>query len=74
MRQVVFVSLWDTDAVGERRHLVVVMEELAAQQGFKIVDKEAQPIADQWRFVIEAQSPPTWPSFVRVANPWGWRA
>lgn len=73
------MSASDTSAV--REHLVydlmggpdehpqLVMRQLSASLGFKLLGATPQSIADQWWFWIEREEPIEWPLYLRCA-PW----
>jgi hypothetical protein len=64
-----FYDLIEACEYGEKRHPVVVMEELAKKYGFKILDRVPQSLFDGWDFWIEFEELPNLPPIFRDV-PW----
>lgn len=47
------------DEVGDNRHALVIMAELAEELGFRITSAVSRPRVEAWAFVVEGDFDPT---------------
>ena len=65
-----FYCLRTANENGEKRHPVIVMQELAIKYNFEIIGKVPQSLFDGWDFWIKFETKPNLPPFFYTDIPW----